>query len=385
MLFCQKANLKEQRAAADQMIKYLQKGDLESSEMVAHKILKKDDENPYALFVRALATYVKESQKLGSFFRNDVRDIMRSNSGYEKIYLFLKNFDTALSKINQDLKKISKYEKFNIEFALANFAIDVNQDGRIDFRDKKFMQVEYDKNGKELPEDDPRRWPVFNFDHGDIFWAIAYINFQRGAVNLIQAFNLEDLNSVQNAMRTGFIKITLRDKQYIANTKKFLLSGLKYAKISRETYLKETDDYKEWVPNPNQKDHPLPLHVDKKLYQTWIDILDDIQKLITGKEGISIADIAAISKSGSQNIPTGYIDIGRMLSEPTDIQIDVMKVMMAFRMKNEEQVLKEIFGKNYVQKKKASEITKRLMKMKNEVDIGQEAFESKLKYLLWLN
>ena len=52
---------------------------------------------------------------------------------------------------------------------------------------------------------------------------------------------------------------------------------------------------------------------------------------------------------------------------------------------NVEAVLKDIFGEKYRKSMQPTRLVKRLQRMKAEIDQGEEDFERKLRYLLWLN
>jgi hypothetical protein len=77
-----------------------------------------------------------------------------------------------------------------------------------------------------------------------------------------------------------------------------------------------------------------------------------------------------------------------MLENPGDIviRLDHVDALEGERTKeNAEKVLKDIFGDKYVPQMKPTPLLKRLSRMKQEMEKGEESLERKLRYLLWLN
>ena len=46
---------------------------------------------------------------------------------------------------------------------------------------------------------------------------------------------------------------------------------------------------------------------------------------------------------------------------------------------------RDLLGEGYVEQMRPSPLITRLMRMRDEIERGQESFERKLRYLLWLN
>jgi hypothetical protein len=135
------------------------------------------------------------------------------------------------------------------------------------------------------------------------------------------------------------------------------------------------------------------LPVDEKLYETWQGILDDVNTLVKGDEGLSVAEIAQLGGHQWKIPPKGYINISLMLKNPKEIVIEpqaIGDILAARYMDIEdptavEKSLQQILGDYYVPEMKSSPLVKRLVRMKGEIDRRQEPLERKLRYLLWLN
>ena len=68
----------------------------------------------------------------------------------------------------------------------------------------------------------------------------------------------------------------------------------------------------------------MPLPVDAKLYETWAGVVRDVRDLVAGRTGISMQEVAGLESQQLAAItPNAYVDLGAMLSEPTDITIAI--------------------------------------------------------------
>ena len=276
-----------------------------------------------------------------------------------------------------------------------------NNTSRLGFRGKEalgdgleaFFQIEVDADGHELPAQDPRRKPTFRFDAGDAHWARAMVLFQHAILNIVMAY---DFSAIERFVLSEFrdmpeaFTLRLADKDRIKQAKAIILDGLAAAERSRQLYLAETDDASEWVPNPKQRNHPLPLPVDDALYQTWGKILGDLVRLVQGQEGLGIAELAQLGDHTWKKPPQGYLDIGKLLDQPADIVVHGRTLEGLGELRSEdpapaEKVLRELFGDKYRPAMKPSPLLRRLGRMKAEIERGHESFERKLRYLLWLN
>ncbi len=372
-------------------IEALQNSQFKEAEQLALKVLKRNPNNAQANLVAAITHYKRTMHDFMTDLFTIANSVWRGvvNRRYFR-WSFTKT-EQELTQVEKYLQQASKAPDVFLELSLAKWKVDWNRNGRIDFRDKLLFQIEMDGQGKSIPENDPRRTPTFRFDLGDIYWARAMIAFQRSFFNLVLAYKYPDLNLMElnkkiNAKQSIVFK--LKDKKLVLKAKKIILDGLFFADQSRLEYLAEKDDDREWLPNPNQKDHPIPLPVDKALYRTWKGILYDMRKLINGSEGLSVEEIAQLGDHQWQNPPRGYIHVGNLFEQPGDIVLNFSNLEKADRKKTKEgieQILADIFGDKYLTTMKASRLPSRLLRMKREVSRGDETFERKMRYLFWLN
>ena len=291
-------------------------------------------------------------------------------------------FLSRLDAIDRDLAIVAADPDFALEICLACWEHDWNRSGEIDENDRKMFEIEFDGAGGELAEGDPRRRPTFRFDVGDAEWARAMIAFQRAAVELVLAYKWSELDRLFSADDFTTLTIRLDSKQRVRHAHSLVLAGIEHAARCRTAYLAETDDDREWVPNPTQRSFAMPLPVDKALYDTWLGVLSDVRAMLRSETGISLREAKGLAEIDDDfPVPDGFIDIGAMLREPKDIVIDLSKA----KRRDTEGMLRDLLGNGYKKSMKPSPIVSRLRRMKNELSRGEDTLGRKLRYLLWLN
>lgn len=305
---------------------------------------------------------------------------------------FVKAIDTFagdLDKVQGHLAEAAKDKNFAFELCVACMTAEGSFLAGVP---TGALDIERDRNGKALPENDPRRRPTYRFDHGDLAWARAMISFQQAFVNVLLAYDWDWIDT----MMTGgapptTITIKLEDPARIAKAREQILAGLAASDECRAAYLAETDDDREWVPGPKQNSYASPLVVDARLYKTWVAIIGDVRRLVKGDDGISLK--AAWAAFGSKrDAPAGFVDVSAMLTRPTDITFELGAID---RIENEKapgkrakltrSLLEGILGNGLKAKMKPSRLTERLLQLRKDQDAAGTAFEDKLKYVLWLN
>jgi hypothetical protein len=116
--------------------------------------------------------------------------------------------------------------------------------------------------------------PVIRVDGSDIQWAIAYCDFAEAALNLVLAYDFDP-------RAQGIVLVDAKRVQGPAYAR--LVDGIRRSKRLRESLLAETDDDREWIPNPRQHDTAFPLAMDAQTFATWGRLLDELQRLLDGR------------------------------------------------------------------------------------------------------
>ncbi len=388
-----KADVVRSVADARGAVEALQASRFDEAEKMAADLLAEDDRNAQAHLVAALTRYKRAMHQLTT-------DVVAIGAGafvhgLNKQYLAfaLTQADAELEVVARHLAAAARDPDVSMEQCLARWRVDWNRSGKVDQRDMILFQIELDADGNQIPEGDPRRTPTFRFDSGDVYWARAMVAFQRAVLNLVMAYEIPEPRAMiaandadDPAGRT--VTIRLKEKARVHRARDLILAGLAQADRCRREYLAETDDDREWLPNPRQKSHPLPLPVDEKLYATWEGVLTDLGRLIAGEEGLDVAEVAQLGDHQWADPPRGFIHVGRLLEEPRDIVLDfgnVERLDHDRSRQNVEAVLADVFGDKYKPKMKPTLFLLRLSRMKGEIERGEESLERKLRYLLWLN
>lgn len=374
------------RVDATPAVQALRQGAFADAVRVSSDLLARG-ESPDARAVRAVATYRMAMHDLV----NDVIGVVEraGPGGFDHTAMrgALERTLRTLDGVDADLAEAARDPAFALELCLACWQADWNHNGRVDERDQRLLEVEVDAKGERIPEGDPRRRPTFRFDVGDLHWGRAMIGFQRAALNLVLAYRWEEIDKL--ARRGGMpdaptIRVRLEDPARVGKVKELLLGALGSSEASRQAYLAETDDDREWVPGPKQQSHPLPLPVDQALYDTWQGVVADLEGLVKGEQGLSVAEMVDLGdhKLG-QRAPKGFVDVGSLLAKPKDIVFELRELFQA-RL-DPERGLRSVLGSAYADKMTPSPLPARLARMRKEVERGEESFERKLRYLLWIN
>lgn len=369
----------------------LQAAQFDDARRLSDEALKKDETNARAAAVGAIARY----RQAGHDLVGDVLTVAASfvASAMMRGDVINQDFlDFAFGRADQRLTEIDallavaeKDEGFSLELCLACWEVDWNRSGEVDDRDRRLFEVELDEQGKQLPLDDPRRRPTFRFDVADVTWLRAMVHFQRAALNAALAY---DANLTWRSRREQNLTLKLRNGAKLGQARELILAGLTHAERCRVGILAERDDDREWVPNPKQKNHALPLPVDEALFETWAGVLVDVRALVKGEQGLDVAKLVQLGDRKWTSPPPGFLDVGAFFSQPRDFVLHPnaereLRRNAAPGVASE--ALGRILGPSYKQSMPPSPIIERLNRMAKELDRGEDTFERKLRYLLWLN
>jgi hypothetical protein len=298
--------------------------------------------------------------------------------------------EDRLALVDQHLVVAAKDPGFSMELCLACWEVDWNRNGEVDDRDRMLMQIELDAAGERLPPGDPRRKPTFHLDVADVHWLRAAVSFGRAGVQVAQAYDWTALAPVVIRRGRGIqeVRIKLRDPKKMHRAGDLIALGLSESLACRDAALAELDDDREWMPNPRQKSHPMPLEVDAELYETWALVVRDAQKMLAGEEALSVAELARLAdEDGRVQAPRGYLMLGKLFREPHDLVVPLERArrVQPDQTSELEALLGALFGTAYMADARPSAVTRHLVRMNGEVRAGRDSFERKLRYLLWIN
>jgi hypothetical protein len=344
-----------------------------------------DPKDADAAAIRAIATYVTAADELWTTLEELSRDADRIRAfDHPKGRAAWTTFLDRLRAVDADLAIAAADDRFALELCPACWQRDWNHNGRIDSGDEHLLEVEVDAAGQPLPDGDPRRRPTFRFDVGDLDWARSMIAFQRAAVEVVLAYRWTALDQLVAAADPHELRISLVAPERVKLARAYLLDGIGFAVRCRREYLAETDDDREWVPNPHQHSHGVPLGVDDALYDRWQAILEDVRRLVAGEDGVSIREVAGLLDEGmAPRVPDAYVDVGKMFDEPADIVVRFDKDLD--QPAGIERALRGLLGHGYAEQMRPSPLVGRIASAIHELDRGEDTVGHKLRSLFWLN
>jgi hypothetical protein len=380
----------ELEAEAQPALLALQAAKFDEARQLAADALKREPHSSRAAAVLAIALYRQALQDFAADAMTVAASAMASalmrgnfiNLGF--LTFMLERADQRLGEVDAALALAQKDPGFSLELCPACWEVDWNRSGEIDARDRRLLEIELDAAGQPLAEDDPKRRPTFRFDVADVAWLRAMVHFQRAALAVAGAYEPNVTFASRNQEK---LVLKLRAPLRLLDARDLALAGLGQAQTCRQLVLAETDDDREWLPNPKQQSHAMPLTVDAALFDTWAGVLGDVEKLLKGQEGVSVSQLAQLGDRQWQTPPGGFLDVGAFLAEPHDLVI-ARSELKGLRHDDPgalSEVLGRVLGSAYKAKLPASPLLDRLTRMRKELDRGEDTLERKLRYLFWLN
>lgn len=365
----------------------LQGAQFDDAKKLAAQSLQRNPDNARAAGIAALAFYrqavhdfVADAMTIASSFAASM--LLRGNIVNTDFLAFmLERADKRLQNVDAALAVAQKDPGFSLDLCLACWNVDWNRSGELDELDAHLLEIELDGAGKPLPENDPRRRPTFRFDVADVAWLRAMVNFQRAALAFGGAY---DPNITFASRNKEKLVLKLRDPSKLLAARDLALTGLTHAANCRQLVLAEADDEREWLPNSRQKSHAVPLEVDDALFETWAGVLSDLERLLKGQEGVSVAELAQLDEHPMETPPGGFIDVDAFLTQPRDLIVGRGELKRAEPGAISE-LLGRVLGPAYKTSLPPSPLISRLQRMRKELDRGEDTIERKLRYLLWLN
>lgn len=309
-----------QRAAdATAAVSALRAGQFDVAAREAETALALDPGNAQAAAVHAIATYQRTGNRLATeiFALLETSKVLKGFEHERGRHMWI-DFGVALERVDRDLAVVAADPAFALELCPACWEHDWNRNGQIDESDRRLFEIEVDAAGERLADGDPRRRPTFRFDVGDAEWARAMVAFQRAIAELVLAYRWNELDKLyRSSTEDDKVVLHLADAARVRHARELVLAGVGFAARARAAYLAETDDDREWLPNPRQHSHPIPLAVDDALYARWRDVTDDIHRLLASEDGLALVELAAIlAPRHARDMPDAYLDVGAMLREP---------------------------------------------------------------------
>ncbi|MBN1500777.1 MAG: hypothetical protein JW982_11505 [Spirochaetes bacterium] len=343
----------------------------------------KNDSN--ALMINIISQYIVTVRNINTEMR--YYNSLKWNDITSDLYATFSNADKNFREIENHLKILSKDKNFKFSFVPGELKIDWDGDGFISESEENMFSVETDDEGNAVSPHNPE----FTFDHSDVLWAQSYMNFHLAFLNVISCFDYDDViylfKNSSSLDDMGTVTVKIRNKKDLVNAHGYFMKGFDLSEKTRLSVLSESDDDREWLPNPKQKSCPLPLKMNKELFDKWKMFLFYLKELASGKTMLSFQSF--FDNSWHPVKMTGGLDIKNMFLNSNDIHFNLksleQKYLLSGRSGNFDPLMEELFGKFYIYDKPESPLLKKLMEMKKDVESGMDTYAYKMKFLLWIN
>lgn len=204
----------------------------------------------------------------------------------------------------------------------AAWQVDLNNDGKLETWEQLFFAIP--KRGEHafnasLPSNDPAYYQQhyqaeagFVVDQSDVLWALAYHQFAEGLMELLLAHQV----NFQDA-KNGLVE--LHDPAALQRAHQLMGAGLATSAALRRALLAESDDQQEWIPNPRQKDSVFPMELDQQTFDTWGQVLAELQPLWAGKTLLVVdAKAGGMLGQAAKLCPSGQgLNVAFMFQHPS--------------------------------------------------------------------
>lgn len=256
---------------------------------------------------------------------------------------FRQAFDHAvklLAETEVTLAQI-KSDEVAVEVELSKIGMDWNGNGKIETGEWLSDNI-----GTFLSRAawNPDAWPLtIRFDRADVYWLRGYCHLLQGFAKIVLAYDqqaawdacahrlfsgveptLNFLKEEKNAQEGMFneildwvaaihqMRFPLIDGQRVMSAHDHFLETIKLSRMFWENALAETDDLREWIPNPRQTP-PLPGgEVDQEMLNGWFEFLDEAEALLNGEKLVPF---------WRGNDPKRGLNLKKVFSEPKELDV----------------------------------------------------------------
>lgn len=208
--------------------------------------------------------------------------------------------------------------------APAAWVRDLDGDGAISTSERYFFAIPARSDGPlatGMPSEDAEYYSkeynlkaTIRLDQTDIYWALAYHHFIEAVVEAVLSYDfLQDANPLR--------QIRLVDRDGMRRVQERFVAGFQTSERMRIAALEETDDDKEWLPNPRQANTVFPVPLDGTDFNIWKELLSHLIPLVEGRT------LLPISPATAQDIhlecPAGRgLDLAAFWREPPEYLLE---------------------------------------------------------------
>lgn len=336
--------------------KYLREGKLADGEAALRERLQKepqDDEARFGLgfvqflrgienFGRSLHRYGLRTERAFGGTPRDVRELFPQNPNPEKVSYaaFRGILQTWLDDLDKAKKTLAAVKDPAVKLPLHVGTIKLDLFGQSRPVDAALL---FGQAGAGVPKEDVEKF-VVTFDRGDANWLAGYCHILSAWCEVLLAvdggelfdstahlffekvdsphvFLQEEVRALEGIIQMNrpvisdviaFIhlwRFPMKEPARMQRALSHLESALANAREMWKHYQAETDDDREWIPNPKQTG-VLPVPVTEDIMQTWLVTLDEVESVLQGKTLIPF---------WRGNHPNRGVNLRRVFTEPRTI------------------------------------------------------------------
>lgn len=270
---------------------------------------------------------------------------------YDDVRKIFERFQAAVAEAERELAAVDTSQNVKLRIDVSNVMLDLDGNGEIGPREN-FLAVLGAVNRPRGPQPDSMS---VAFDAGDVPWLRGYCHFLMAFSDMVLAYDHQRLfnhcaqlvypkpqpsedfvvplessgtgggfNSILDFVAAIHLCVfPVREPARMESARQHFLKMIETSRESWTLILAETDDDEEWLPNPKQTG-VLPMPVNQKLIDGWLDVLDEIEDVLQGEKLIPFWRNYNPSLFGNmRNVPDeGFgLNMKRICQEPRDFDL----------------------------------------------------------------
>lgn len=346
---------------------YLQQGELSQADELLRKRLETDPKHHQARFARGVVQVLAALEELGQeqyrygALSNAARNIpvMRlpipvnphpEEVTYAQVRQVFENFQIRIMQAEAELAKVDASQNVKLPLDLAAIRLDLTGAGKSD-ETEPFLQVLGIVNRRQpgVAVPDMR----VTFDSGDVPWLRGYCHFLAGFCDVVLAYDHQKLfdhcgqliypRHVTSEKFVGelgvadqrfehqivdfiaaihLVNLPLKEPKRMESARVHFLDMIRTSRESWKLILQETDNDREWLPNPKQTGI-LRVPVTQQMIDGWHGVLAEMEDLLEGRKLIPFWRDYVAFMGPNRPIPAQGrgINLKRFFQEPREFDL----------------------------------------------------------------
>jgi len=229
---------------------------------------------------------------------------------YSDLDQLLQNLNADLEQVRQTLAMI-KDQQVKLPLQLGLIKMDLDGDGK--FAEKEVLwQVFRAVTGNRVTPQQAQNF-LITFDYGDVLWLRGYTHIFSGLLNVLLSCdrreifsrtahlffakpdtphsfllthedNLSDARVIDFFAALHLLRFPITQPAKMASAMQNFQATLTLSRASWQAILAETDDDREWLPNPKQKAIFPDIRISQEMIDSWISATQEGEELLAGRK-----------------------------------------------------------------------------------------------------